>query len=251
MGRVAGVSGVFNDKFKFLIVGAGRGGTSLLAGLLDYHPGLEVGFELYASAYLMGNKLPYSGPKLLQKRAKTFADACKLHSKNHSQAPWGNKITTEQIYALDTDVRSQVNGDVDVLDTLFNKYLKKRKVVFILRDGRACINSKVKRTGQPLELACERWQYSVECYRFFQTRHAYNVCIKFEDLLLEPRKTLTRVCDFLDIPYTDDMLKGTGNEKMLTDYQSDKLDTSKIKPAELPASCMEQIEDDLKYCGYL
>ena len=242
---------MFNDNFKFLIVGAGRGGTSLLAGLLDYHPDLEVGFELYASAYLMGNKLPYSGPKLLQKRAKTFADACKRHAKNHSQAPWGNKITTEQIYALEADALANNPNSPDVLNTLFNKYLKRRKVVFILRDGRACINSKINRTGQPMDLASERWQYSVKCYRFFQTGHAYNVCVRFEDLLLKPTETLTRICDFLEIPYTDEMLKGTGNDKMLADYQSDKLDTSKIKPAKLPEEYMLKITDDLKYCGYL
>ena len=242
---------MFKNNFKFLIIGAGRGGTSLLAGLLDYHPKLEVGFELYASAYLMGNKLPYDGPKLFQERAKTFAEACKRHGNNHPEVYWGNKITTEQFYCLDADTKTYNAKQPDVLDAFFNKYLKRTKVVFVLRDGRACINSKINRTGQPLELACDRWQYSVQCYKFFKTRHSNNICIRFEDLLLKPKETLTSICDFLNVPYTDEMLKGTGNDKMLTDYQSDKLDISKIKPAELPAECMDKITDDLKYCGYL
>ena len=242
---------MFNDNFKFLIIGAGRGGTSLLAGLLDYHPRLEVGFELFASAYLMGHKLPYSGPKIFQKRAKSFASACQSQAKQNLAAYWGNKITTEQFYCLEADTLANGVENIDVLDVFFKKYLKKVKVVFVLRDGRACINSKVNRTDLTIEQASERWQYSVSCYKYFQTRHANNICVRFEDLLLKPKETLTGICEFLNVPYTDEMLKGTGNDKMLTDYQSDKLDTSKVKPVELPDECMERIKDDMKYCGYL
>ena len=42
------------DNFEFLVIGAGRGGTSLLAGLLDFHDQLDVGFEQYSEACLAG-----------------------------------------------------------------------------------------------------------------------------------------------------------------------------------------------------
>ncbi|MDH3445721.1 MAG: sulfotransferase [Deltaproteobacteria bacterium] len=239
-----------NDNFKFLIAGAGRGGTSLLAGLLDYHSELEVGFELYSVAYLMGEQLPYQGPELFHQRATAFISACKRHANNHPDVLWGNKITTEQIFGLEDHNLANPESRIDVLDMFFNVYLKNISIIFILRDGRTCIKSKVERTGQPIETARERWQFSVKCYKFFQTGHANNISVRFEDVLLDPKTTLTNICDFLKIPYQENMLNGTRNEKMLREYQSSKLDISKTKSMDLPDACIAKIKDDLSYCGY-
>lgn len=40
--------------FAFHLIGAGRGGTSLLAGLIDSHPDCEVCFEQLSTDFLMG-----------------------------------------------------------------------------------------------------------------------------------------------------------------------------------------------------
>jgi len=244
---------MFRDNFKFLIVGAGRGGTSLLAGLLDYHSGLEVGFELYSVQYLMGEGLPYQGSKLFHKRATTFVSACKRKASRYRGVLWGNKITTEQVFGLEDHNLANPASKIDVLDMFFNRYLRGKAVVFVLRDGRTCINSKVQRTGQPIEEACERWQFSVKCYRFFKTRHSNNICVRFEDILCHPQTTLSQICDFLGVPYQEEMLKGTANRKKLPEYQHSQLDISDTaaRSADLSEEFIKRISDDLRYCGYL
>ena len=239
------------DNFKFHIVGVGRGGTSLLAGLLDYHSGLKVGFELYAVDYLMGKKLPCQGSKLFHKRVKAYLHACNKEAKHSPHVLWGNKITTEQVFGLEDHNLGNPGARIDVLDTFFNTYLKGNAIIFILRDGRTCINSKVQRTGQPIEKACERWQYSVKCYKFFKTCHENNICVRFEDLLLHPRTALINICNFLKVPYQEEMLKGTMNKMVPPEYQQNKFDVSKTQSIDIPDYCLSRIEDDLKYCGYL
>lgn len=241
------------NNFKFLVVGAGRGGTSLLSGLLDYHSQLEVAYEVYAEAFLVGKEVPYHGPELFDMRVNSFIEACHNTVRKKPDSMWGNKITTEQVFGLEDHNLFNPDAEIDVLDEFFNNRLKDIKVIFILRDGRTCINSKVKRTlvGAPIEKAAERWQYSVTCFKFFQTRHTNNHCIKFEDLLLRPQEVLTGICDFLNIPFEEKMLQGTDNQKILPDYRKTYFDQSKIAAVDLPEPIMTQIKDDLRYCGYL
>ena len=242
---------MLSNNFKFLIVGAGRGGTSLLAGLLDYHSELSVGFELHSVAYLMGKELPHHGPEIFHRRATAFISACIETASHYPDVLWGNKITTEQIFGLEDHNLVNPQLEKDILHAFFNVYLKGIKIIFILRDGRTCVNSKVNRTGQPIELACERWLYSVKCYKFFCSQHANNICIKFEDLLVHPQTTLTDICDFLEIPFQQEMLNGVRNKKLMPEYQYEKLDITKTESVDLPDDCLRRIEEDLKYCGYL
>lgn len=238
------------DNFNFLILGAGRGGTSLLAGLLDYHPELEVGFEHASIATLMGKSISVHDTRIFSQRVEAFVDACKEKAGQNSNTRWGNKITTEQLFGLEDHNVANPTSEVDVFDSFFNHYLKDQAVVFILRDGRTCINSKVRRTGQSIELACRRWQYSVDCYKFLRTRHNNNICVRFEDLVQDSEPTLSEICDFLGIPYREEMLAGTTNKKMLPEYQSGFIDRSKTELIDLPDTIMEQIKDDLIFCGY-
>ncbi|MGE0815627.1 MAG: sulfotransferase [Vicinamibacterales bacterium] len=239
-----------NGNFRFLIVGAGRGGTSLLAALLDYHSQLEVAFEQHAESCLMGKALPSGTPATFDGRVGAFMRACQADAARHPTKIWGNKITTEQVLSLETAVRPAAAGPFDVRDVLFNEHLRAQAVVFILRDGRACVNSKVRRTGQPMETACRKWLYSVECYRFFRTRPR-SLTLKFEDLLAAPESTLLSICEFLGIPYESGMLQGVANEKMLPDYRGATIDRSKREPADLPEPHLESIRAGLIECGYL
>lgn len=239
------------NNFKFLVVGAGRGGTSLIAGLLDAHRSLEVGLELFSVSCLMGKDENLHGSNLFDERVTAFISACRLEAERYPGLAWGNKITTEQIFGLEDHNASNPAASIDVLDAFFNEYLKGIKIVFILRDGRTCANSKVQRTGQSFETACERWKYSVEIYKFLNTRHSNNLCIRFEDLLHTPQSTLGKVCDFLDIPYQETMLQGTSNTKMLPEYQQKTIDPSKTASVVIPEACLQSMSEDLKFCGYL
>jgi hypothetical protein len=237
--------------FNFLIIGAGRGGTSLIAAMLDSHSSLEVGLELFSVNYLMGKEIKQSDHDLIEKRVTAFLAACNKEAKKYSKKLWGNKITTEQLHGLEDHNSANPGSPIEVFDYFFNERLKDVKVIFILRDGRTCINSKVSRTGQSFSTAGERWKYSVMLYRFLKERHSNNICIKFEELLAEPEKTLNAVCKFLKVPYEDSMQQGTSNPKMRPEYRQKTIDTSKTAATELPDDTLKNISHDLIYCGYL
>jgi len=87
------------SNFDFLIVGAGRGGTSLLTGVLDSHPNVVVSFEKFAIDCLMrlGLQMPAGEikPTLAQTRSAEFRDQCEREARKQTGKKWGNKITTE------------------------------------------------------------------------------------------------------------------------------------------------------------
>lgn len=238
-------------EFGFLILGAGRGGTSLLAGMLDYHPALEVGFEHRSVATIMGAEVPGLDAHTFDRRVDAFLAACRAEAARHPGKRWGNKITTEQLFGLEDHNRANPGAPVDVLEEFFLRRLAGVKVVFILRDGRACVASKVARTGQSMALACERWRYSVRCHDFLRDRHPDRHLLRFEDLVARPEGTLQGVCNFLGVPWSAETLRGVRNDKMRPEYRSDAVDPAKARPAELPPEHLASIEEDLRRCGYL
>jgi hypothetical protein len=239
-------------KFSFLVIGAGRGGTSLLAGLLDYHSQIELGFELFSQEYLMGKAIASPRDDIFNHRVQQFLHACNEKAEFFPDKYWGNKITTEQLYALEEHNEGNPSFRIDILDNFFNVCLSGVKVVFILRDGRTCVRSKMARTGQSLELACQRWRYSVSVFRFLQTRSPETtLCVRYENLIMDSHSEIHRICDFLGVEYEKGMLNGTGNTKMLQEYRQNEIDKSKLTLQEIPDGCVELIYSDLISSGYI
>ncbi|MBA3352786.1 MAG: sulfotransferase [Blastocatellia bacterium] len=184
-----------------------------MAGLLDSHSQLEIGFELFSIDYLMGRKMPWCSrnkkERLIHDRVQAFRNACLRESLKFSGKLWGNKITSEQINGLEDHNRLNPGTKLDTLDYFFRESLTGVKIVFILRDGRTCVRSKVSRTGQSFELACERWKFSVRVYQYLVQHHADMIAVKYEDLLREPAGELSKLCEFLGVSFEPTMLGGT------------------------------------------
>jgi len=236
---------------SFLICGAGRGGTSLLMGMMDGHDRLEVGFEHSAVGCLMGESVRAHGRKLFHQRVERFTKDCDCEARRFPGRIYGNKITTEQLAGLEDHNRENPGATLDVLDLFFNHYLSGVKVVFILRDGRTCVKSKVARTGMSVEEACRRWLYSVEVCKFLRTRHANNFVVRYEDLVTAPEATLSGICDFLGIAFQHSMLRGTTSQKMPKEYRQGELDQTKLRLDDVPAQWEERIREGLRWCGYV
>lgn len=238
------------SNFKFLIIGAGRGGTSLLTGLLDYHSRLEVLTEYASISYLMGRDYQCADNKIIPQRIIAFIDQCQLKASETPDKIWGNKITTEQLYALEEHNRKNPEAHYQLFDVFFKLHFKKYKLIFILRDGRSCVLSKVQRTGQSMQTACEKWKYSILVHQYLQSC-AHSISIKYEDLLLKPEETLQGVCQFMQIDYEAHMLKGVANQKLMLEYQNTQLLTEKARVKEIPDKYYQLIKDELAYCQYI
>jgi hypothetical protein len=240
------------NGFQFLVIGAGRGGTSLLAGLLDAHPDITMGFEAFATDYLKGYKIAHSDyAHMLDERIAAFQQACSKEADKHPGKLWGNKITTEQIAGLEDYNSLFPFAKKNIFDAFFNQMAT--NVIFILRDGRNCVASKVKRTGQAWELAAHRWRYAVRVYEYLQAQHPRTLFVRFEDLVTSPKDELMRIAKFLGINYCDEMLTGTQNHNMLMDYRRPGFDlhTTNINSLNIPSFCFEIMRDDLQTCGYV
>lgn len=240
---------VTSYAFKFLVIGAGRGGTSLLAGLLDAHSQLEVGFERFSAAYLMGTGLPLdfttTPATLAQDRAQLFRSACCAEAARHPQKLWGDKITTEHLGAL----REQPG--INTLDLFFNRVMPDIKIIFILRDGRTCVRSKVTRTGQEVGTAIERWRYSVEVWRWLGGLKHRVHRLRYEDLVTHPTPVLEAVCTFLHIPFESDILQGTNSDKMRPEYRAHGMRYDGLSVGPELNAIAAQLEPELRECGYL
>jgi hypothetical protein len=215
----------------FHIFGAGRGGTSLIAGLLDAHPECEVSFERWSVPFLMNGGEPAS-------RVQAYLVACRSDEIASPKRVWGHKTTTEQIAAAgDTSEFIAATRDIPA--------------IFILRDGRTCIASKVRRTGQPIEQAIERWRFSIHFWEMLRSSGQTLLTIKMEELIISPEATLTRACEFLNLPFHAAMLQGTRSDRMLPEYRRQGFDESAISLPAADPSWLPKIAAELEAAGYM
>jgi hypothetical protein len=143
-----------------------------------------------------------------------------------------------------------VDADRQAIDRFFAE-MGDLKRVFILRDGRTCVRSKMQRVGLSVEEACRRWQFSVRVFEAVRSDLASGIAVRYEDLVLNPVDTLGPVCRFLGVSFGHCMLEGTNNEKMRVEYRQESFDRSKLALDDIPAGTFELIEPDLRACGYL
>lgn len=234
-------------KPYFLVIGAGRGGTSLLTAMLDYNSNLEVELERFAFDYLLGQKIPQEKAMLLEKRLVYFDRACQQQA-NQSQKYWGNKITTEQIAALGECSNA---GWPAFLDDFIMEVVGQGRVVFIVRDGRSCVASKMKRTDQSYNTALQRWKTSIAMLDHFKKRNVDMHTCRYEDLVAHPALTLKGICKFLDVPYQESMLNGPQNPLMPAMYAGDAIRQQPEEEQQWPQQWTEDMKEELIKLGYL
>ncbi|MGQ0445336.1 MAG: sulfotransferase family protein [Beijerinckiaceae bacterium] len=246
--------------FAFHLIGAGRGGTSLLGGLIDSHPDCEVCFEQLSTDFLMG-RVPTDAETAenstirASKRIRNFMEACETLAAKVPDKLWGHKTTTEHIGALGSPAAldSTKNTERPVTACCLNLFvssLSRVPTIFIVRDGRTCVRSKVNRTGQPLNTAIERWKFSIRVLSTLRANHERLLVIKFEDLVVSPRQVLPQVCDFLNVAYKEEMLRGTNSPKMMLEYRSDGFDHSKLEFEDNGEQWVADLRGELELAGY-
>lgn len=108
-------------SFDFQIIGAGRGGTSLLAGVVDAHPDCSVVFEAFSIPLLMGRTWTdaesiRSPSEQIRARVGNFLQGCEAESTRSPTKIWGHKTTTEQIRGLRLlSPESEFAGDPEMI----------------------------------------------------------------------------------------------------------------------------------------
>jgi hypothetical protein len=239
-----------DSRFRFLIVGSGRSGTSLLAGMLGAHSAIDMGFEVGGVDYLRGRALATEHPNVFNHRAGGFLSACEREAAASAAPIWGNKVTTEQLSGLNKH-NLYAQPPLDVLDAFFNGMLAGLPLIHLLRDGRACVASKLRRTPQSLEQACDSWKYAVTVYQFLQKRPD-TLFLRFEELLADPRRELQRVLDVLGLAFEARMVssEGTMSPTIPPVYRREGIDPARAA-VDARHPCVPLIAEQLAACDYL
>lgn len=172
-----------SQPFLF-ITGTQRSGTTLTCRILDAHPDVTVANEVLTPHELDGLLSGENMPPLRQELEKR-----------------GVRLGT---------------GRGGIKHPYFTYHLENvsrlfpnAKIVIILRDGRAVANSylKVRWGTANIYAGAKQWAREVRLQRAFLAANPDRaILVRYEDLVAEPRETLLRICRFLDLPFSEEML---------------------------------------------
>jgi hypothetical protein len=210
------------------IVGCARSGTSLLRDLLRSHPEIAIPPEshfipLFHKAWgdpACNREAAALARRILALRTvrgweldlnpsacescRSFAEVLDViygeFARREGARRWGDKTPT---YV--TEIQTLV------------RIFPRAKIVHICRDGRDVALSWVGRSFGPRNLyaAAAQWRHNVSAGR----RHGAQLGdsymeLRYEDMLQSPKETLRAVCEFLDEPFTYDLLRPAERTRM-------------------------------------
>jgi protein-tyrosine sulfotransferase len=211
----------------FFIISAGRSGSTLLRKHLQFNPSVNVPPE--SEDYIMVLS------KIIIQNEKSIA--AKLIGEYLNSREWLKFWMIDKEEFIEKIKIKIIKGDsiCEIIDLLYethrdkfkpnaillgdktpllNNYLdliaylySDSKVIYLIRDGRAVINSYIKTREYSLEKAVLRWKTSVKIYTKFKNKFGDRIyLVKYEDYISNPELELSKICTFLNIEYTSKML---------------------------------------------
>jgi hypothetical protein len=192
-----------------LLIGAPRSGTTLLGTMIGSHS--DVGMvnedvDIRALGRVLGKRL--TGVKLC------VPNQIRLEKKSY----FGSQFLKKCGFIAESP-----KSYFSITEYLLNPNLK---VIGIIRDGNDSVHSMMVRGKAKFKKSARRWREAVETIYTINKRSPERILIvAFEDLVLDPRVTLLRACDFLGLAFEDRMLQG---HKLNPYYPEARLDPDKV-----------------------
>lgn len=249
----AGVSGedgllrrAWNQDFPFFwLLGAGRGGTSLVTAIIGAHSQLAMASEHCCEEILIGRREPWAA-RSRSERMAGLVIAMIDRAGQEGGVQWGNKITTEALFFGGSDERRHRRDGVDQL----LRRVPRVPIVYVLRDGRATVASKMRRAGATLENACRHWVTSIEIWHALGEQGWPMTTVRFEDLVRAPEPTVRTLCRELGVAYEPSMLAATASNLLLPEYRRTRIDAAAAETVDLPPEGMAFIAEAMILAGY-
>jgi hypothetical protein len=203
------------------VVGVNRSGTTLLRMMLDAHPDLTMPPETHFV------------PELIEVAEQGNATPEAFLATITKQREWGDfGLTQEQLIEAFGAIDPLNAGDA--LRAFYGLYAKRvgkprcgektpiyvksiRKIsgalpearfVHVIRDGRdVCLSIRDRAVKEhPIEKIAERWVRRIGQARR-QSKHVpHYMEVRYEQLILETEPTLRRICEFFELPWSDEIL---------------------------------------------
>ncbi|MGK0390608.1 MAG: hypothetical protein ACI94Y_003366 [Maribacter sp.] len=231
----------------YFIVGLQRSGTTLLSVLLGQHPDIlmennAIGFRIITCFKNLYTLLPHNIGideneflEWLIENDEKGRLAELLDYKNIAEYSNIRKLVEGSIYKKLEQNNKKVWGDKSPNLQHFMGDLMllipNAKIIHIVRDGRSNAYSMSRRSYKNLSLCAQKWVdgniFGI-VNQHILGKDNYQL-VQYENLLLQPEKELQSICDFLDIPFTTEMLD-LSNQEIAEDkkYVKSSLIQSKI-----------------------
>ena len=193
---------MLDSNTTMLVMGTGRGGTTIITAALGAHPDIAMLDEEYTGAvfHVTGGKI--RGNKL-----------CVPH-----QLEWTKHWRWwHRLYGLTGYQRKRKWYNLHPRSELsISDYIERAPLqpICILREPNAVINSVQKRARRSADIAIFRWcRYMEIVEQLIEEAHsnpnlAQPVLVSFEGLVAQPEAVLQTLCNSLDIPFSPQMLEG-------------------------------------------
>lgn len=189
----------------FLIIGSQGNGTSMLRGLLNAHPKLEVGNEWQGRRRDARDYFQW----------ENWIDASNETARKN--LIWGNKLVFQPIlsYSRGRSIAREIIAHIPYFQIIWIfrrpgqlKPIGPKEYAQLLPLGKKKGMNRHPRSYQDQERALSEYWLVKDAYP-----HRV-IMVSFEDVIFRPESELRRICDFLGIEYEEEMFEGlndTGN----------------------------------------
>lgn len=193
-------------KNVLFICGAGHSGSTLLGLILGSHSrGFYMG-EAKKTLYLYDEKKPAK-----KRYCKICGPDCRIWQPFHHNQQQGLTIYENLETIIDSEIvidSSKNTNWIDHNSCLAQKQSRNPGLIFLKRDGRAVVNSRIRKYSQQQpEEHIKKWQQQMamsnELYDSFR---GAKMEVLYHELTARPEETIQKICQFFSIPYEPQML---------------------------------------------
>ncbi|MGM0587808.1 MAG: sulfotransferase family protein [Bacteroidota bacterium] len=220
-----------NYEPPFFILGSGRNGSTLLAGMLTQHSRLHVPPEQWAM-HEMILKYKFLNWRSWKPLSDQLLDVIRRPNKTSfwetdfesvrrilRNLPDQEQSLQRIFHEVFSEHGRQLNksferwGDQSPLTTVYLEYIypvyPEASYIFLLRDGRDVVSSMVTNNNRDIRFATWKWLHSLDKYQWLKERGAPSQLhfLRYEDLVRNPQDELSRLCSFLGYDFEEAMLE--------------------------------------------
>ncbi len=189
------------NNLPIIIGGCGRSGTTLLLSILDSHP-LITGIP-YETRFFVNYQRYYSNSTNILYKFKNYIDKKFIY----------NSYILKILGVLNKLNKSTSNRwcektplNIQFIPQLLAEFNDKLKFIHIIRDGRDIVLSKHPQNKDSYWVEPQRWVNDVNAGLKY-INHKNVLTIKYEDLIENSIATLHLICEFIDIPFHNNLLE--------------------------------------------
>ncbi len=215
----------------FLIISAGRSGTTLLRRMLTVHDGIHIPPE-------SDDLIPRGAEYFIANSSKNWGDLVKDILEDFEKSPcfkfWGTDLsgTRDRLIGLQKEDRSYAK----IIDCIYRNHAEiqgkdkclwgdktpylmyhldwlrlvfpNARYIHLVRDGRAVTHSMMTKQNYTMQKASTRWKDSIRMFDMHLAHVDSGKClqIRYEDLIEDPEFILKKVCSFLSVKFKKEMV---------------------------------------------